>query len=95
MSRVKIVALALVGYALVVAPSTVHAQIEAPREAAQIHLGPVSLYPSLQIVDAGRDRNVFNEETNPKEDLTFTAAGPRLLIRTDQAHLWGPANESN
>ncbi len=80
MSRVKIVALALVGYALVAAPSTVHAQIEAPREAAQIHLGPVSIYPSLQIVDAGRDRNVFNEETNPREDLTFTAASRAIAV---------------
>jgi hypothetical protein len=80
MSKIKIVALALTGHALVVAPSTVLAQIEAPREAAQIQLGPVALYPSLQIIDAGRDQNVFNDETNPKEDLTLTAASRALAV---------------
>jgi hypothetical protein len=80
MSRAKIVALALIGHAFVVGTPTVYAQIEAPREAAQIRLGPVSLYPSLQIIDAGRDRNVFNEETDPKEDLTFTAASRALAV---------------
>jgi hypothetical protein len=80
MSRVKNVALVLAGLAFVMAPSTVYAQIEAPREAAQIQLGPVSLYPSLQIIDAGRDQNVFNEETNPREDLTFTAASRALAV---------------
>ena len=80
MSRLKTVALALIFHAFVGAPSTLHAQLEAPREAAQIQLGPVALYPSLQVLDAGRDRNVFNEETNPKDDLTFTAASRALAV---------------
>ena len=33
----------------------------APREAAQIEFGTLALYPSLQIVDAGFDDNVFND----------------------------------
>jgi hypothetical protein len=98
MSRLKIIALALMFHAALVAPSTVYAQLEAPPEAAQIQLGPVALYPSLQIVDAGRDRNVFNEETNPKEDFTLTAAsralavvklgGNELLFSTGNDYVW-------
>jgi hypothetical protein len=80
MLRLRIVAPALIFHALVMAPATVHAQLEAPREAAQIQLGPVSLYPSLQIVEAGRDRNVFNDETDAKEDFTFTAASRALAV---------------
>ena len=55
-----------------------HAQIIAPREAAQIEFGPLSIYPSLQLVDAGTDQNVFNDTVNPKEDYTFTIASQAL-----------------
>ena len=37
------------------------AQISAPREAAQIEFGTLALYPTLQILDAGIDDNVFND----------------------------------
>ena len=57
-----------------------HAQLTAPRETAQIELGPVSLYPSLQILDAGRDRNVFNDGTEPKDDYTFTVSSRALIV---------------
>lgn len=56
------------------------AQITAPREAAQIELGPLSLYPSLQIVDAGYDENVFNDGTEPQRDYTLTVASRMLAV---------------
>lgn len=71
---------ALLCQALVCSPSTAYAQLTAPGEAAQIRLGPVSLYPTLQIVDAGRDRNVFNDGQEQQEDFTFTAASRALAV---------------
>ena len=61
-------------------PASAHAQLTAPRESVQIEFGPVSLYPSLQIVDAGKDQNVFNDGTEPKEDYTFTIASRALVV---------------
>jgi hypothetical protein len=61
-------------------PATAYAQLTAPPEAAEIQLGPVGLYPSLQIVDAGKDSNVFEEAKNPKEDYTFTVQSRALLV---------------
>jgi hypothetical protein len=55
-------------------------QITAPREAAQIELGPLSIYPSLQIVDAGIDENVFNDETAPERDYTLTVSSRLLSV---------------
>ena len=63
---------------LAAAPAS--AQISAPREAAQIEFGPVSLYPSLQIVDAGVDDNVFNDGTAPQRDYTLTVASRLLAV---------------
>lgn len=60
--------------------AAVDAQILAPREAAQIEFGPLSLYPSLRIVDAGIDENVFNDADNPKQDVTFTVASRALAV---------------
>ena len=65
---------------LLALPTVVEAQIVAPREAAQIEFGPLSLYPSLRIVDAGIDENVFNDPANPKEDFTFTLASRALAV---------------
>ncbi len=61
------------------APSA-QAQIIAPREAAQIEFGPTSIYPSVRIVDAGTDQNVFNDTVNPKDDYTFTIASRALSV---------------
>ena len=60
--------------------ASVEAQIVAPREDAQIALGPLSIYPSLRLVDAGIDENVFNDPENPKEDFTFTVASRVLAV---------------
>lgn len=79
-----------------VAPAT--GQITAPREAAQIAFGPLSLYPSLQILDAGRDENVFNDASAPQEDYTATLASRvlavmrignnELLFQTGNDYVW-------
>ena len=66
--------------ACLLVPAAAHAQLSAPREAAQIEFGPVSLYPSLQIVDAGKDSNIFDDSTNPKQDYTFTVASRALIV---------------
>ena len=73
-------------------------QITAPRETAQIQLGPLSLYPSLQIVDAGIDENVFNDGTAPQRDYTLTVAsrvlsvlrlgGNELMFQTGNDYVW-------
>jgi hypothetical protein len=56
------------------------AQIVAPREAAQIELGPLSLYPSVRLVDVGMDQNVYNDAVNPQDDFTFTLASRVLAV---------------
>jgi hypothetical protein len=61
-------------------PLTAGAQLIAPREAAPVPLGPVSLYPKLRIVDAGKDTNVFNDSANPREDYTLTATSTVLAV---------------
>jgi hypothetical protein len=81
---------------LVAVPAS--AQISAPPEAAQIQFGPLSLYPSLQIVDAGLDENVFNDGTAPQSDYTLTVASRvlaavrlgsnELLFQSGNDYVW-------
>ena len=61
-------------------PLAASAQIIAPRESAQIEFGPMSLYPSIQIRDAGIDRNVFNDGEHATEDVTFTVVSRALAV---------------
>jgi hypothetical protein len=61
-------------------PAVAQAQLSAPREAAQIEYGPVSLYPTLQIVDAGKDSNVFDSRDNPQEDYTLTVVSRAFVV---------------
>ena len=51
-----------------------------PIEAMPIHVGPVGLRPTLSGTNAGSDSNVFNDASNPQEDLTATII-PRLVAR--------------
>jgi putative beta-barrel porin BBP2 len=78
--RLKTVGLVLACHAVTLWPSTVHAQLTAPRETSQIVLGPLSLYPSVQITDAGKDTNIFNAAAQPKEDYTFTVSSMALAV---------------
>jgi len=61
-------------------PAAASAQLIAPPERAQIEYGPVSVYPSLQIVEAGKDSNVFSDSQNPRDDYTFTVASRALVV---------------
>ncbi|HEX2343258.1 MAG TPA: outer membrane beta-barrel protein [Vicinamibacterales bacterium] len=56
-------------------------QQEAPRPpaGAEMHLGPVTLRPRLDIREMGFDSNVFNEASDPKEDFTANFT-PRLDV---------------
>ena len=76
--KTKSLCLVLCGAVLTAAPG--EAQISAPREAAQIEFGTLALYPSLQIIDAGIDDNVFNAPVAPQRDYTFTAASRVLTV---------------
>src|SRR5438093_134430 len=62
--------------ALVMAASCAFAQQDVPDPAAEakIHLGPLALTPTLSLVNAGVDTNVFNEppEAGPKRDFTIS-----------------------
>jgi hypothetical protein len=72
--------LGLVLAALLLAGVRVEAQITAPREAARIEFGTLALYPSLQVVDAGIDDNVFNDTSAPLRDYTLTVASKVLSV---------------
>jgi hypothetical protein len=78
----KIAGLKIAGLMLLctLLPVVASAQLTAPAERAQIEFGPVSVYPSLQLVDAGRDDNVFNDNGTPKPDYTFTLASRALVV---------------
>ena len=41
------------------------AQISVPAETALVDFGKVSLYPTVQLLDAGIDDNVFNDGVTP------------------------------
>ena len=71
--RPRIFGFAIVCLAFWQVPSA-QAQLTAPREAAQLQLGPLSIYPSLRIVDVGIDDNVFNDTVAEQDDYTFTIA---------------------
>jgi len=49
-------------------------EIPDPAAEARIHLGPLALTPTISLVNAGIDTNVFNEPTfaGPKRDFTMT-----------------------
>lgn len=74
------------------------AQISAPREPAPLAFGPLSLHPSVQIVDAGVDENVFNDGSAPERDYTMTVAtrvlavlragANELLFQTGNDYVW-------
>src|SRR6185503_6703867 len=71
--RPRIVGFAIVCLAFWQVPSA-QAQLTAPREAAQLQFGPLSIYPSLRVVDVGIDDNVFNDTVAEQDDYTFTIA---------------------
>jgi Putative beta-barrel porin 2 len=78
-AKSTLVGLGLACHALL-APPAARAQITAPRELAQIEFGPVSVYPTLVVADAGKDSNVFNDNQAPKQDYTLTVQSRALVV---------------
>jgi hypothetical protein len=76
----KIGRFALAGYLVLLWPAAAYAQLTAPREAPPIQLGPVDVYPTLQIADAGKDSNVFEDAQDPKSDYTLTVQSRVLTV---------------
>jgi hypothetical protein len=66
--------------ALVLTSSSVQAQIDAPRESAEIELGSWSIYPTVKLADVGIDDNVFNDAIAPTRDLTLTLSSQALAV---------------
>src|SRR5689334_9372410 len=50
-----------------------------PVENATVRVGPFGINPAVVVKDIGVDNNVFNENTNPKSDFTFTLT-PRAEV---------------
>jgi hypothetical protein len=53
----------------------------------RIRMGPLWLNPSIAVTNLGVDNNVFNEETDPKKDFTFTVS-PRTDIWLRGGRTW-------
>lgn len=60
--------------ATLLAPAPLRAQQEEtdPFTTARFRFGPLAYTPTLALTNLGIDTNVFNEETNPRRDLTAT-----------------------
>ena len=61
-------------------PRPAQAQIIAPREAAQIEFGALSIYPSVRLVDVGVEEYVYNDPDNETQDFTFPVASKALAV---------------
>jgi hypothetical protein len=61
------------------APASAQDPPPQPPTGIEMHVGPVTLRPRLDIREAGFDSNVFNDATDPKEDFT-AAFTPRLDV---------------
>ena len=66
--------IALASMLLAIAPSAIAQEIPDPAAEARIHLGPLAFSPTLSLVNAGVDTNVFYEpdQLTPKRDFTIT-----------------------
>jgi hypothetical protein len=83
MKRIRTIVPAAAAILLIIAVGptpTAQAQIIAPREAAQIQLGSLSIYPSVRLIDVGMDQNVYNDPSDPTEDFTFTVASKAVAV---------------
>ena len=70
--------------AVVLAPAFAAAQAEPERPT--LKLGPFEIRPRLLLNNIGVDYNVFNDNTDPKQDFTFTAA-PDLEVSVHPGRL--------
>jgi hypothetical protein len=54
-------------------------------ETRSLRAGPVSVYPTIALRDAGIDSNVYNDPTGPKSDFTYSLT-PRLYVAMPAAN---------
>jgi hypothetical protein len=54
-------------------------------ETRPVLAGPVSMYPTIALRDAGFDSNVYNVTASPKEDFTYTVS-PRIYVVAPMAN---------
>ena len=84
--------------AILLSADSLLAQLSAPADAAHVEFGPVALFPTVQLLDAGVDDNVFNDGVAPHRDYTFTLAtkvlsvvrlgGNELLFQAGSDYVW-------
>jgi hypothetical protein len=53
----------------------------------RVRIGPLWLNPAIAVTNLGVDNNVFNEETDPKKDFTFTVS-PRTELWLRAGRTW-------
>jgi len=85
-------------WSVLLSAAPVGAQVSAPRESAKVELGPLALYPTVQLLNAGVDDNVFNDGNAPQRDNTLTVesrvlavlrlGSNELLFRVGSNYVW-------
>jgi len=90
--------LCMLAACVLLAAGPVSAQISAPSEPAPLTFGPVSLHPTVRVMDAGVDDNVFNDGSDPERDYTMTIVtrilavvrmgSNELLLQTGNDFVW-------
>jgi hypothetical protein len=85
-------------WSVLLAAAPVGAQVSAPRESAKAEFGPLALYPTVQLLNAGVDDNVFNDGNAPQRDNTLTVesrvlavlrlGSNELLFRVGSNYVW-------
>ena len=87
-----LVARCFVAFAFLMLGSASFAQTTSPPlpSVAAIQVGPVSVFPSINLHDIGFDSNIFNEAPQQRDDFTFTVT-PRVqtAVRLGAARLAG------
>jgi hypothetical protein len=85
---VKKTGLALAFALLLLAPHALAQTDGGPDPATvRVRIGPLWAKPSISLTDLGIDSNVFNEETDPKKDFTFTLS-PRTELWLRAGRTW-------
>jgi hypothetical protein len=73
------IAMVLSGAVLTASAAVAQSASSDPLENSMIRVGPFGINPALVVRDVGVDNNVFNENTDPKSDFTFTVT-PRADV---------------
>jgi hypothetical protein len=71
---VRIASVAVVAALVIATPAPGSAQVSEPPDDARVHVGPLTLSPSIAVTNAGHDNNVYFAAQNPQSDFTATAS---------------------